>query len=289
MGMAKSFRYRDIVILAILLFISFTMMGFSQTKITIKFKSVAYAMLFPFQYSGAKSITLVQDFFTSIKDNRYLKQELQTTKKLLDEYKRTQHEFEEIKRENERLKSLIGIQSELEYETVIAEVIAKSPQNLYKTIIVNRGKDSGIERWMPVVAYQDGVKCVVGKVIDVQAFSSRIQPLIDQSNYIGAMLKESRYSGLLVGQSPVSEQCLLQYIDRRATIKYGDIVVTSGMGGIFPKGILIGEVVSVSKKTYGIFQESFVQPKIDFGRLEEVYIITKRVAEDYFSEFTGGR
>ncbi len=282
--MAKSAQYREIIILAILLFISFTVMGFSQTKVTIQFKSIVYAAAFPFQYAGVKSITFVKDFFTSIKDNRYLKQELMRTKSLLEEYERTQYEFEEVKRENKRLRSLIGIQSELEYETVIAEVVAKSPQNVYKTIIVNRGKESGIGRWMPVVAYQDNVKCVVGKVIDVQKFSSRIQPIIEQSNYIGAMLKGSRYSGLLAGQSPVSENCLLQYIDRRADIKYGDIVVTSGMGGIFPKGILIGEVVSVSKKRYGIYQEALVQPKVDFGRLEEVYIITKTVTEDYIRD-----
>ena len=282
--MAKSSRHRDLIILAVLLFISFTFMGFSQTRVTIRFKSVAYAVAFPFQYSGVKSITFVKDFFTSIKNNKNLKRELAATKTLLDEYKRTQYEFEEIKGENERLRNLIGIQSKLEYETVIAEVVAKSPQNLYKTIIVNRGKESGIERCMPVVAYQDGKKCVVGKVIDVQIYSARIQPLNDQSNYLGAMLKDTRYSGLLVGQSPVSEQCLLQYIDRRADISYGDSVVTSGMGGVFPKGILIGEVVSVSKKTYGIFQEAQVRSKVDFGRLEEVYIITKSVTEDYFSD-----
>jgi len=282
--MAKSYRHRDLIILAVLLFISFTFMGFSQTRVTIRFKSVAYAVAFPFQYSGAKSITFVKDFLTSIRNNKHLKRELAVTKTLLDEYKRTQYEFEEIKRENERLRNLIGIQSKLEYETVIAEVVAKSPQNLYKTIIVNRGKESGIERWMPVVAYQDGKKCVVGKVIDVQIYSARIQPLNDQSNYLGAMLKDTRYSGLLVGQSPVSEQCLFQYIDRRADISYGDSVVTSGMGGVFPKGILIGEVVSVSKKTYGIFQEAQVRPRVDFGRLEEVYIITKTVTEDYFSD-----
>jgi len=282
--MAKPSRHRDLIILAVLLFISFTFMGFSQTRVTIRFKSVAYAVAFPFQYSGVKSITFVKDFFTSIKNNKHLKGELAATKTLLDEYKRTQYEFEEIKRENERLRNLIGIQSKLEYETVIAEVVAKSPQNLYKTIIVNRGKESGIERWMPVVSYQDGKKCVVGKVIDVQIYSARIQPLNDQSNYLGAMLKDTRYSGLLVGQSPVSEQCLLQYIDRRSDISYGDSVVTSGMGGVFPKGILIGEVVSVSKKTYGIFQEAQVRPKVDFGRLEEVYIITKSVTEDYFSD-----
>jgi rod shape-determining protein MreC len=251
--MVKPFRHRALVVIAALLFVSFTLMG-------------------------------VKDFFSSLKNNKYLKKELAATRSLLEEYERTQHEFEEMKRENERLRNLIGIQSKLEYETVIAEVVAKSPQNIYKTIIVNRGKESGIERWMPVVAYQDGMKCVVGKVIDVQPFSARIQPLIDQSNYIGAMLKDTRYSGLLVGQSPVSEQCLLQYIDRRADIAYGDMVVTSGMGGIFPKGIPIGEVISVSKKTYGIFQEAMVQPTVDFGRLEEVYIITKRVTEDYFSD-----
>ena len=245
MGDVKSAQLKGIIILIILLFISFALMGFSQTKITIQFKSLAFAVFYPFQYVGVTSITFVKDFFSSIKNNRYLKEELTQTKKLLEEYERTQFEFEEIKRENVRLRRLIGIQSELEYETVIAEVIAKSPQNFYKTLIVNRGKKSGVKKWMPVVAYQDNMKCIVGKVIDVQRFSCRIHPLTDQTSHIGAMLKGSRYSGLLVGQNPKSENCLLQYVNRRTEIKYGDVVVTSGMGGVFPKGIMIGIVVSV--------------------------------------------
>lgn len=281
----RSAHFKGIIILIILLFISFALMGFSQTKITFQFKTLAFAVFYPFQYVGVSSISFVKDFFTSIKNNRYLKEELAQTKKLLEEYERTQYEFEEIKAENERLRRLIGIQSELEYETVIAEIVAKSPQNFYKTLIVNRGEKSGIKMWMPVIAYQDNMKCVVGKVVDVQHFSSRIQPLTEQTSYIGAMLKDTRYSGLLVGQSPVSESCLLQYISRRTEIKYGDLVVTSGMGGVFPKGIMIGTVVSVSKKRYGIFQESLVDPKIDFGRLEEVYIVTKTVTEEFTSLF----
>jgi rod shape-determining protein MreC len=273
-------RVKPLLVLFMLLFVSFVMMGFSQKKITIQFKSLAFSVLYPFQYVGVSSITLTKDFFTSIKNNRELKEELRQARGLLEEYKRTQFEFEEIKRENERLRRLIGFQTELEYDTVIAEIVAKSPQNFYKTLIVNRGKNSGVQKWMPVVAYQDGTKCVVGKVIDVQPFSARIQPLVEQTSYIGAMLKDSRYSGLLVGQSPLSENCLLQYIDRRVEIKFGDVVVTSGMGGVFPKGIIIGEVVSVSKKRYGIFQEAVVEPKVDMGRLEEVYIITRAVTED---------
>ncbi len=281
----RSTHFKILVVLLVLLFISFALMGFSQNKITIQFKSLAFSVFYPFQWAGVSTITFVKDFFSSIKHNKYLKEELAQTKKLLEEYERTQFEFDEIKRENERLRRLIGVQSEMEYETVIAEIVAKSPQNFYKTLIVNRGNSSGIKKWMPVVAYQDNEKCVVGKVIDVQTYSSRIHPLIEQTSYIGAMLKNSRYSGLLVGQSPLSENCILQYIDRRVDIQYGNTVVTSGMGGVFPKGILIGEVVSVSKKRYGIFQEAMVQPKVDLGRLEEVYIITKAVIGDFNTLF----
>ena len=282
MDEARSTQYKAIIILVILLFISFTLMGFSQTKITINFKSLAFAVIYPFQYAGVSSIAFVKDFFSSIK---YFKIDIDKNIKLLQEYERTLYEFDEIKSENERLRHLIGVQSELEYDTVIAVVVAKSPQNFYKTLIVNRGKESGVGKWMPVIAYKDNVKCVVGKIIDVQKFSSRIQPLIEQSSYIGAMLKDSRYSGILVGQSPLSDNCLLQYINRRAEINYGDIVLTSGMGGVFPKGIMIGEVVSVSKKRYGIFQEALVSPLVDFGRLEEVYIVTKTVTEEYYGLF----
>jgi len=270
-----------IILFFILLAISFSMMVFSQNKFSINFKSISYSVIYPFQFAGTRLITTTRDFFLSIKKNKSLEEELIKTKELIEKYERTQYEFEELKRENEKLRNLIGIQSSLEYETIIAEVVAKSPQNFYKTLIVNRGRESGVKKWMPVVAYQDDIKCTVGKVIDVESFSSRIQPLCEQSSYIGAMLKDSRYSGIVVGQSPISENCLLQYIDRRAEINYGDIVVTSGMGGIFPRGILIGEIISISKKRYGIYQEALVKPKVDLGRLEEVYIINKIVKEDY--------
>jgi len=269
-----------LIVLAILLFISFAMMGFSQKNVTLSFKSLAYAVIYPFHYAGVKSITSVKEFITSIKKNKELKGELKSAREMLEIYEKKINEYEKLKKENERLRSLLGIQSHIEYETVVAEVIAKSPQDYYKTIIVNRGKNSGIQKYMPVIAYQDNKQCLVGKIIDVQRYSSRIQPIIDQSSYTGAMLKDSRYSGILVGQSPILPYCLLQYIDKSAEMSYGDEVITSGMGGVYPKGILIGTVVSVSKKRYGIFQEAFVKPTVDFGRLEDVYIITKKTSKE---------
>jgi len=280
MSQARTLRNRSILVLILLLFISIILMGVSQSKVTIQFKSALYGILYPFQFVGVQSITLVKEFFSSIEKNKQLKEELIQVKKMLEQYEHSQYEYEEIKRENRRLRNLIDIQSDMEYETVIAEIVAKSPQDYYKTIVVNRGKNSGIEKWMPVVAYQNETRCVVGKVIDVQHFSARIQPLIDQSSYIGVMLMESRYSGILQGQSPISDNCLMQFVDRRSEINYGDLVITSGMGGVFPKGIIVGEIVSVSKKRYGIFQEAIVKPVVDYGRLEEVYIITKSTTEN---------
>ena len=280
MGDREGYGHLKLIVLIILLFISFAMMGFSQKKIVLNFKSLAYAVIYPFHYAGVESITSLKEFVTSIKRNRQLKEELKTTRELLEKYERKINEYEKLKKENERLRILLGIQSHIEYKTIVAEVIAKSPQDYYKTIIINRGKKSGIERYMPVIAYQDNKQCLVGKIIDVQRYSARVQPIIDQSSYTGAMLKESRYSGLLVGQSPISSYCLLQYIDKSAEISYGDEVITSGMGGVYPKGILIGTVVSVSKKRYGIFQEALVKPTIDFGRLEEVYIITRKTKKE---------
>lgn len=278
---SRTERSRSLLILFILLFVSFAAMGFSQKKVVFNFKSIVYGLVYPFQMAGVKSVNFVENFFTSLKENRRLREELAQTKALLKEYERTLYDFEELKAENDRLRRLIGIQSHFEYDTVIAEVVAKSPQNFFKTIVVNRGSSSGVQRWMPVIAYQDGQKCVVGKVIDVQKNSSRVLPLTDQSSYIGAMLKKSRHSGILVGQGSFSDNVLLKYIDRNAEIEYGDPVVTSGMGGVFPKGILVGYVQSVVKKQYGVFQEAVVKPTVDLSRLEEVYIIVKKVMEDY--------
>lgn len=278
---SRTERSKSLLILFILLFISFASMGFSQKRIVFTFKSIAYGFVYPFQMAGVKSINFIENFITSLKENRRLREELIRTKSLLKEYERTLYDFEELKAENDRLRRLIGIQSHFEYDTVIAEIVAESPQNFFKTIVINRGSSSGIQRWMPVIAYQDGKKCVVGKIIDVQKKSSRVLPLTDQSSYIGAMLKKSRYSGIIVGQGSFSDSVLFKYIDRNADIAYGDPVVTSGMGGVFPKGILVGYIQEVMKKQYGVFQEALVKPKVELSRLEEVYVIVKKVREDY--------
>ena len=115
----------------------------------------------------------------------------------------------------------------------------------------------------------------MGKVVEVRRYNSRILSLVDQRSQISVMLESSRTTGIMVGQSPKSTQTHLQYIDLQMDVEEGERVVTSGMGGVFPKGILVGTIFKVEKKNYGLFHDLYVEPTVNFSTLENVYVIKK--------------
>lgn len=121
---------------------------------------------------------------------------------------------------------------------------------------------------------------VVGKIIEVGAHYSKVLPLTDERCKIGVRLQSPRNAGILSGQVPKSLLCRLDYINRNADVTRGDMVVTCGMGGVFPEGLAVGTVFRVQRKGVGPFQEIDVKPIIDFSILEHVYVIKKTTDEE---------
>ncbi len=144
--------------------------------------------------------------------------------------------------------------------------------------MVNKGSVDGVKRDMAVIAYQNGLQGLVGKVVLVNKYTSTVKPILDSSLYIAAMFQKSRYTGLISGDSEDnSEYLIMKYINKEAMnyIEYGDLVITSGLGGVYPKGIHIGRVRKIEAKTYQTSMEAYIEPIIDFSRLEYVFILEK--------------
>jgi len=257
-------------------------------KVNINIKSAAITIISPLQKVVNDISNASENFWNSIEELKKVKKELIRTREELERLKEASIEIEELKKENERLRYILENQKKINFKTVYAEIIARDPSNYYSSFMINKGKNYGIEINMPVITYQGNQKGVVGKIIEVAPNSSKVLPITGVGSFIGAMLMDLRYAGIIKGVGKTADYLVLEYINKEAPINFGDLVVTSGQGGIFPKGLKIGRIIGFKKVKYGMFyKEIKVKPIIDFSQLEDVYVILKSPDEkiiDFFRE-----
>jgi rod shape-determining protein MreC len=136
-------------------------------------------------------------------------------------------------------------------------------------VVIDQGSSSGIAEGMPVVA-ADGV---VGQVVKVASGTSRVLLLTDHSSGIAATIQRSRARGVVKGKG--DGLCSLEFVTREEDVKVGDMVITSGIGGVFLKGTPIGEVTMVKRGEYGIFQTVTIRPLVNISHLEEALVVLR--------------
>lgn len=203
--------------------------------------------------------------------------------------------------ENGRLRKQLELKPIVQYPIIHAEIISLDPDNLFRTIIINKGSDDGIKPYMPVIGYQvSSVKNpetgessesihfgIIGKVIQVTRTSSRILPLTDQYSRVGVKVKRTGHWGLLSGQSQLHGLPKLDYISLDVILHEGDVIVTSGDNGVFPKDLPVG-TVSKDINRGATFQEAYVKPAIDIERLDSVMILKKEQKnfKNYYKNIT---
>jgi rod shape-determining protein MreC len=151
---------------------------------------------------------------------------------------------------------------------VVARVVGQDPSNLQRYITLDVGQEAGIDHNMPVATDRG----LVGRISDVGPNWSRVLLITDVSSSVNALTQSTRASGLVEGQADGS--LIMRAIPQGDTISVGDTVFTSGLGGNFPRQILIGQITDVERKDYDLYQRAAVQPTVDFDRLEAVLVIT---------------
>lgn len=155
-----------------------------------------------------------------------------------------------------------------QYSYIGATVIGRDPSPFYRYVIIDIGSNRGILPGMPVVTNQG----LVGRVDAVIAEAARVQLITDAASAINVRLQPSNVEAMLVG-SPTGDLSL-DMIPKGAAVAPGDIILTSGLGGVYPPNILVGQVASVRRLEYELFQRASVQPNVDFERLQFVLVIT---------------
>jgi rod shape-determining protein MreC len=181
--------------------------------------------------------------------------------------------YREVYLEGLRLKEHLALRENVELPMVVARVIGREGISVFKTILINKGTTDGIRVGMPVASPEG----VVGRVVEASWNVSRVLLVIDFNSNIDAIIQGSRAQGVLQGGGATG--CILKYVERSEEVKIGDPVLSSGVGGIFPKGLLLGSVVNVDRKDAGLFQKIDVLPAVYFSRLEEVSVIITKGKE----------
>ena len=189
----------------------------------------------------------------------------------------------ETDEENRRLRRLLALRDRLPLATLPAEVIARD-WGWTRALTVNRGLGDGIVRMTPAIT-PDGL---VGRVVDVRPGASVVQLLTDPASTVGALLVRTRTGGVVEGAPPGTVR--FKYMARDgAAIQVGDLVVTSGLGGVFPRGIPLGRVQAIDDRGSALFHYATLTPAVDVARVEEVLLLTGQPARDLAGDFTDDR
>jgi len=183
--------------------------------------------------------------------------------------------LEEVKSENERLKQLLGYRDVFGMKSVVSRVVANDPRAEFKSIMIDKGAEDGMKLYMPVV----GPKGLIGRIGRVTNGAAQVLLLNDPNSAVDSMVQRSRARGLLIGASAHTKLktgnflTRLEYLRRVSDIHDNDVIVTSGLDGVFPPGLPIGTVHDIRKSQGGIFKEAEVVPFENFQELQEVMVL----------------
>lgn len=194
-------------------------------------------------------------------DNRRLTEENRSLHALLTQ-------SDEVRLENQRLRLLLDFKETQEIDTLPARVIAEDASSWFRTIMIDKGSEHGVTEGMPVVVAEG----VVGRVVRSSPRFARVLLITDASSAVASLLQENRARGVCRGQGDL---LIFDFVLRQEEVAVNDRVVTSGMGDVFPKGLVIGHIKSVDSEEYGLFQTIEVKPAVDFSHLEEVLVLLR--------------
>ncbi|MGV1099997.1 rod shape-determining protein MreC [Thiovibrio sp. JS02] len=195
-------------------------------------------------------------------ENARLREELQ-------KYKAINNEYREAVATNVRLAKLLEMKEVLPAPTLTAEIIGMDPSQWFKTVIIDRGSSDGVQAGMPVTT----VEGVVGQVVNTSPHYAKILLATDPNSAIDALIQRTRVQGIVKGNGTAYH---MDYVLKNSDVQKGDTIVTSGIGGVFPKGIPLGTVANVEKTRRGMFQKIDIEPSTDFTQLEYIIIVMKK-------------
>lgn len=235
-------------------------------------EQIAFRIVGPIQTAATNLYRSVgeiwQNYFNLVlasRENKALKQQLAATKAQLNRLK-------ELELSNQRLRALLAFKSEIHHAMVAVEVIGKDPNPWFKSVVIDKGTADGLYPGLPVVMPQG----IVGQIVEAAVHNAKVILITDHNSAVDGLVQRTRAKGIIKGGP--GGLTIFEYVLRKEGIQEGDVIVSSGRDGVYPKGLPIGQVVAIDQKAAGMFQTVAVLPFVNFEKLEEVLVILDPLA-----------
>lgn len=260
-------KYTLILILLILASLALMTFDIRRSKTPTVFETVLMWVVSPVQNLLASTLDTIGDAMDQYILVANVSEENKRLQKEVNKLIAQNNALREELRQKGRVGELMAYQDARELKSVVASVIGRDATQWGRVVFINKGTQDGLRENLPVVTHAG----VVGHVIQAGLNTSKVMLIVDGRSAVDALFGVDRVSGVVVGTG--MEFCEMKYVPITADVNVGDQVLSSGLGGLYPKGLVVGTVVSIAKGTQGLFQEITISPSADFGRLEEVLIL----------------
>ena len=220
----------------------------------------------PLQRATVASIQAVTGLWRSYVDLVGVKQENAKLRRRIVELEQRAVRLSEVEQTDKRLEELLQMRSMLEGDLLVANIVGRDPMPWFSTLVIDKGEGDGVHRNAAVLSPFG----VVGQVMTTGAHAARVLLLTDHNSGIDAVVQRSRARGIIEGG--LDGHCVMKYLKRGEDVEVGDRIVTSGLDGIFPKGIMVGEVTRVTRGNRGLLQLADIKPSVPLDRIEEVLV-----------------
>jgi len=185
----------------------------------------------------------------------------------LDELQGELHRYREAYLKQQRLHDLLTFRTPASQNSIVAEIVGVDPSQWAEAVVINKGEQHQIRKDAVVITHRG----LAGRTIDVSSHYAKVLLLTDRRSAVDALVQRTRTRGIVVGKS--RRLCEMRYVDFQADIRIGDTVISSGLGEVYPKGLLIGTVIAVRQRSYELFQDVEIKPAVDLTKLEEVLVL----------------
>jgi rod shape-determining protein MreC len=242
-------------------------------------ESVGLAVFGFFQRGFSAVGGAVSDTIASIAELRELRKNYRELSARIERYTNMERGLADLREENKRLKAQLDFSEEIAYQRIAARIVAKDPENLYSTITIDKGFGDGIRKNLPVIAFQDGIEGLVGRVVEVGGGTSKIVPIYDSRSFVASRLSGgSRTEGLVGGQGSPDDPLLMRFVKKRAKdeVQFGDLVSTTGYESVYPPEVAVGRIKKVRVLDYQASIDIELDPVLDFSRIEYVFVLKQQ-------------
>ncbi|MFC1512470.1 rod shape-determining protein MreC [bacterium] len=267
----------------VLLFLVFTSIAVIVSDITIHVSSlrnfVGY-VLFPTQRVFSNFLYTQKDVNKNIKSLFLLYRENRALKEKVKDLENIKERFEILMQENKRLKNMLDYKYNTDVSVTAARIIGRSITDWYSSVMIDKGSNDNIKKGSPVIVGSEPLPELVGQVIETGRNYSKILLITDSNSSVSAFLSFADIDGVVEGKNETV--LTMKYVPSELDVKKGDVVITSGLGGIFPYGIYIGKVYETEKFLHEEFQHINIKPVVNMHRLRDVFVINNSKLKKYF-------